>query len=67
MPRGSQRQQGGRIYPHERDADDSGTVLGQNLAVGDSFQARYHETLKVSMSDKSRKDYRRRLNKIADF
>ena len=67
MPRRHQ-QGGGRIYPHEREADDGTPLLGENIQdLGAAFQKNYNETVALSLEDRTRKDYRRRLTRIADF
>lgn len=64
MPRSFRR---GRIRPHERDTNDTALVLGQNLAVSNEFRDQYNESIEVSMSNNSRKDYRCRLVRMAEF
>ena len=67
MPRTS-GQRGGRIHPHQRDTDDAAPILGQDLgAVSPDFTQRYHETLKLGVDDKCRKDCRSWIIQIATF
>jgi len=58
---------GGRIYPHDRNVDDSVPLLGVNLTVDVEYQRQYHEAQAVAMEDKSRKDYRCRLLRIIKY
>ena len=59
---------GGRILPHERDVDNSVPLLGADLTdLGDNYNELYNETLQHDMNDRTRKDYRRRNIRIAEF
>jgi hypothetical protein len=58
----------GRILPHERDTDNSVPVLGAEFNdLGENYSNLYNETLQHDMNDRTRKDYRRRLIRIAKY
>ena len=66
----STRRVGGRIHPHQRDTDDETPILGDlliELETNEVFQSQYHETIRASMDDKARKDYRCRIQRIVKF
>ena len=63
----SNRRSAGRILPHERDANNEAPILGDNLDLGGDYAAALQQTLALEMDDKTRKDYRRRLIRIAKF
>jgi hypothetical protein len=56
----------GRIRSHERPTDNSAPILGENLSdIGEDYVNALHDTVRRGMNDKCRKDYRRRLQRIA--
>ena len=60
----------GRIHPHERDTDDDAPILGEgalDLDTNEEFCSRYHESIRATMDDKARKDYRCRIQRIVKF
>lgn len=57
----------GRIRPFERDADDSGIILGSGLEVPPDLRLKCNETFKLQMSNNCRRDYRQRLKRIILF
>ena len=57
----------GRIRPHQRDADQSGTILGSDLDLPADLKAKCNETLKLQMGTNCRRDYRHRLKRIINF
>jgi hypothetical protein len=69
MASSTRRTGGGRIHPYQRDTDDVTPILGDllELETNEDFQSQYHETLRASMDDKARKDYRCRIQRIAKF
>jgi len=58
---------GGRIHPHQRDTNDNVTVLGDNLESPNDLAARVNETMKVTMTDGCRRNYRQRILRIIEF
>lgn len=58
---------GGRIHPHQRDTDDNIAVLGDNLEPPSNLAEKYNETIKVTMTDGCRRNYRQRLLRIVEF
>ena len=63
----SGRRNGGRLRPHERLANNDAPVLGDNIDLGGEYDIALQETLSLEMNDATRKDYRRRLVRIAKF
>ena len=57
----------GRIRPHQRDADQSGLILGSDLDLPADLKAKCNETLKLQMGTNCRRDYRQRLKRIINF
>ena len=55
---------GGRILPSHRQTDDSAPSLGVGVALEDAHAVAIEETEARELSDKSRKDYRRRIGLI---
>jgi hypothetical protein len=50
---------GGRILPHQRDANNSVPILGAGLNdLGANYNDLYNKTLQHNMNDRTRKDYR---------
>ena len=47
---------GGRVHAHARDADDSGVLIGGDIALNDADQTAIDDTEKKEMEDKCRKD-----------
>ena len=58
---------GGRIHPHQRDTDDNAAVLGDNLESPRDLAAKYNETMKGTMTDGCRWNYRQRILHIIEF
>jgi hypothetical protein len=59
---------GGRILPHERDADNSVPIMDAKFTdLGDNYNDLYNETLQHDMKDITRKEYQRRNIKVAKF
>ena len=57
----------GRIHPHQRNTDDSAPLLGADIPLPASYNEGYTNTVRHTMSDNCRKDYRCRLMRIAKF
>ena len=59
----------GRVHSHQRPHDNSvPIVLGENLSdIGDDYDNALHETVRLGMNDKCRKDCRQRQSKIVEF
>jgi hypothetical protein len=65
---GRARGTGGRILPHQRDADNSVPILGAGFNdLGSNYNDLYNETLQHDMNDRTRKDYRRRNIRLAKY
>ena len=69
MSRGQvqRRSGGGRIYPHERDTNDTAPVLGSTLDVDDAHLELVRETESEFINDRLRKEYRNRISHIYKF
>jgi hypothetical protein len=63
----SSRNRNGRIHPHQRDTDDAAPILGTEISEPAGFETAYNETIRLTMSDNNRKDYRRRIKVIISF
>ena len=57
----------GRIRPHQRDTNDSATVVGSDLATPADLEAKYNETTKHAMSTGYRVNYHQRIARIIKF
>ena len=57
---------GGRIHVHQRITDDATPIIGADLDLGDYKQVT-HETFSRQLDIGTRKDYRRRIQRIIDF
>ena len=57
---------GGRIHVHRRITDDATPIIGADLDLGDYKQVT-HETFSRQLDIGTRKDYRRRIQRIIDF
>ena len=62
----SQRRRYGRILPHQRDTNDEVEVIGGGLEI-ENYTTEMHETVKKSMDDRTRMDYRRRIGRIIKY
>ena len=58
---------GGRLYPYNRDTNDSVPIIGDNLAGMEDLAECMLDTTKHGMDDKCRKDYRNRLSRIIKY
>ena len=59
---------GGRIRPDERHTNDTAPLLGAALGpASETFNDLMHETEEKGMTNKNRKDYRRRMQRICEF
>ena len=62
--------QSGRILIHQRDVNDDAPILGGDAIIsnelGAQYEAEYQDTISKNMEDDTRKDYRRRLVRIAN-
>ena len=63
----SNRRSHGRIQPHEQEANNEAPVLGANLDLGGEYKIALQQTLSLEMNEKTRKDYRHQIVKIAKF
>ena len=61
------RSKGGRIHTHERDTNDSVSILGETLQAPADLQTKYNETAKLAMGDSCRRNYGQRIRKIINF
>jgi len=62
------RHRGGRILPHQRDTNDVAPLLGANLDLqNDEFERQSNEIAELAMANKTRRDYRCRIMRIANF
>ena len=60
--------QSGRILIHERDVNDDAPIIGEDAnELGDKYEAEYQDTISKNMEDNTRKDYRRRIVRIAKY
>ena len=57
----------GRIPVAFRATNDSVGILGEDVDVGDDYNAIVQETLDKEITEKTRKNYRNRLKKIIDY
>ena len=57
----------GRVHAHSREADDSGNLIGGDIALNNEHQNAIDDTEEKEMDDKCRKDYRNRINEIIKF
>ena len=63
---------GGRILIHDRDVNDNTPIIGEgnvdnHIELGDGYEEEYQNTISKNMEDKTRKDYRRRIIRIANY
>lgn len=56
----------GRIYVHQRDTNDV-PLLGEGIDIGDEYETNLHETIKLGMDDKTRRNYRNRILEMAKY
>ena len=62
------RRRGGRILPHQRDTDDLAPLLGADLDLrNDEFERQSNEIAELAMENKTRRDHRCRIIRIANF
>jgi len=62
------RHRGGRILPHQRDTNDVAPLLGANLDLqNDEFERQSNEIAELAMANKTRRDYRCKIIRIANF
>ena len=57
----------GRIRAHERDYDDDVEIIGDRTTNLEGYSEKLRETVKLSMEDSTRKDYRRRIVRMVKF
>ena len=57
----------GRIFPHQRDADFSGDVLGASMHIGDQHAAEIHETEKHTVEEITKRRHRNRIKEIYNY
>ena len=57
----------GRIFPHQRDADFSGDVLGASMHIGDQHAAEIHETEKHTVEEITKLRHRNRIKEIYNY
>ena len=62
---GSHRQ--GRIHPHQRNADFSGNILGENLERDGSYVSNVQETEQHSIDYKTKRAHRNKIKQIYEF
>ena len=62
-----QHRNAGRVYPHERDADDVSPIIGGDLPAPRDLEAKYNATLNKEIRDATRQDYRRCIRVIINF
>lgn len=63
----SRSRTGGRILPHERDADDTVAILGSDLQVQDAHRAAVRATEQKDKELKTKRDMRNRIQHIYKF
>ena len=62
------RRCGGRILPHQWDTDDLAPLLGADLDLrNDEFERQSNEIAELAMENKTRRDHRCRIIRIANF
>ena len=52
------RRTGGRIHPHQRDADVSGVVLGADIVLDDEFVTGVYKTEQYGVDVKTKRKHR---------
>ena len=57
----------GRIRAHERNYDDGVEIIGDGTTNLEGYSEKLRETVKLSMEDSTRKDYRRRIVRMVKF
>ena len=62
--RGSRR---GRIFPHQRDADFTGEVLGEDLTLEDNHVEQVQEVEQFSLDENTKKNHRNRIKHIYNY
>ena len=71
MPRGEASKKysrSGRIYPHERhNVDYAAEMVGKSIALPNNMKEEYQKTINHEMTDKYKKDYRRRIQRICKY
>ena len=60
-------QRSGRIFPHERDADFTGEVIGASLDLEESYVATVHATEKHTVVEETKRRHRNRIKEIYNF
>ena len=63
----SARRSGGRIRPHQRDADDRVEILGANIAVSAEHTASVKATERQDLNEKNKRNYRNRIKHIYEW
>ena len=66
MPRGSSHKTG-RIHPHQRDADFSGAVLGDDIVLEDRYVTSVQDTEQYNICVKTKRTHRNRIKQIYSF
>ena len=63
----TRRTGGGRILPHQRDADFGGELLGENIELGESYTLATHNTEQFTILVGTKRKYRNRIKHIYEF
>jgi hypothetical protein len=63
----SQRRGGGRIRPHQRDADDNVEILGANIAVSAKHTTSVKTTEWQDLNEKNKHSYRNQIKYIYEW
>jgi hypothetical protein len=63
----SSQRRGGRIRPHQRDADDNVEILGANIAVSAEHTASVKATERQDLNEKNKRNYRNRIKHIYEW
>ena len=59
--------QSGRIFPHQRDANFDGAVLGDEIAIGESYVMNVHNTEQHTIKIGTKRKHRNKIKAIYIF